>query len=89
LRDTSPFGRLWPEALAGEAIIERFHPPTGDPDAPLKALIFDSWFDPYRGVVIVVRVIDGLLKTIEELVETDGRTIERGEIVGTHRVVLH
>ena len=46
-----------------EAVVARIHPPLGNPDGPLKALIFDSWFDPYRGVVIVVRVIDGVLRT--------------------------
>ena len=42
--------------------MHRLPPPAGVPDAPLKALIFDSWYDPYRGVVIVVRVIDGVIR---------------------------
>jgi len=45
-----------------ETIIRDVPPPQGDPQGPAKALVFDSWFDPYRGVVILARVIDGTLR---------------------------
>ena len=45
-----------------EGVIRRIPPPKGDPEAPLKALMIDSWFDNYVGVVILVRVVDGILK---------------------------
>jgi GTP-binding protein LepA len=45
-----------------EAVVELVPPPKGSPEAPLRALIFDSWFDPYRGVIILARVMEGKMR---------------------------
>ena len=60
-----------------ERLVERVPPPTGDPDAPLRALIFDSHYDAYKGVVTYVRVVDGELKKRQllQLIATN-RTID-------------
>ncbi|HCO12384.1 MAG TPA: elongation factor 4, partial [Desulfonauticus sp.] len=64
-----------PELL--EKIVQFIPPPKGDRDAPLKALIFDSWYDPYVGVVVLFRVIDGTISLGEEiLMYSTGKTYE-------------
>ena len=45
-----------------EAVVMLLPPPKGDAEAPLQALIFDSWFDAYRGVMVLARIINGRLK---------------------------
>jgi len=64
-----------------ERIVSDVPPPTGDPDAPLKALLFDSWYDPYRGVVCLVRIVDGTLRPDEKIrFMASGRTYDVAEI---------
>ena len=50
-----------------EAVVTRIPPPKGDRNAPLKAMLVDSWYDPYLGVVILIRVIDGSIKKGQEI----------------------
>ena len=75
-----------------EALVTRLPPPVGDPAAPLKALLVDSWYDAYLGVVVLIRVVDGTLKKgmriammaagTEHLVERVGVFTPKPEVTG-------
>ncbi len=85
-----------------EAIVHRLPPPTGDPDAPLQALIFDSWFDAYRGVIVLVRVMQGTMRKGQRIrlmsngkafeIESMGvlmpKPVEIGELIGGRGGIL-
>ena len=64
-----------------EAIVQRIPPPRGDPNAAVRALIFDSLFDPYRGAVVYIRVFDGTLRDRDRvLFMSSGKIFEAEEI---------
>jgi GTP-binding protein LepA len=64
-----------------DAVIERIHPPSGDPAAPPRALVFDSSYDQYRGVVAFVRVVDGVFRTRARLLAmAEGTRFEAEEL---------
>ena len=65
-----------------EAIVELVPHPKGSPDAPLRALIFDSWFDPYRGVIILARVMDGTMRKGTKIKLWSNNSVHEVEGVG-------
>ena len=68
-----------------EAIVTKIPPPKGDADAPLKAMLVDSWYDPYLGVVILVRVMDGKLKKGQQIKFMQTGTMHLVDRVGCFR----
>ena len=68
-----------------EAIVTRIPAPRGDIDAPLKAMLVDSWYDPYLGVVILIRVIDGVLKKGQQIKFMNAGTVHLVDRVGCFR----
>jgi GTP-binding protein LepA len=65
-----------------EQVVKKVPPPKGNPDAALRALIFDSWFDPYRGVIILMRIIDGRMRLGQKLKLWSNNKIYEVEALG-------
>jgi GTP-binding protein LepA len=68
-----------------EAIVARIPPPKGDSQAPLKAMLVDSWYDPYLGVVILIRVIDGAIRKGQQIRFMQAGTVHLVDRVGAFR----
>lgn len=65
-----------------ESLVQRIPPPVGDPDAPLQALIIDSWFDNYQGVVSLVRVVNGSLRKGDRIMARTLKKLHQVDSVG-------
>ncbi|KJZ19605.1 translation elongation factor 4 [Loktanella sp. S4079] len=68
-----------------EAIVHKLPAPTGDRDAPLKAMLVDSWYDSYLGVIVLVRVIDGTMKKNDKVKFMSNGTIHQIDKIGVFR----
>jgi len=71
-----------------EAIVERIPPPAGEPEAPARALIFDSEFDPYRGVIAYVRMVDGSFRKGEQILAMQNGTTAQIDDIGFFRPTM-
>jgi GTP-binding protein LepA len=74
-------GQGIPEVL--EAIVNRLPPPQGERDAPLKAMLVDSWYDPYLGVVVMIRVMDGVIRKGDRI-----KMMQTGASYGVDRLAV-
>jgi GTP-binding protein LepA len=90
-----PEEALWISAKTGEgvlevleAIVERIPPPEGEPEAPPRALIFDSEFDPYRGVIAYVRMVDGAFRKGEQILAMQNGTTAEIDDLGFFRPAM-
>ena len=71
-----------------EAIVKKLPAPTGDRNAPLKAMLVDSWYDPYLGVVVLVRIMDGVLKKNDRVKMMSNGTIHQVDRIGVFRPAM-
>jgi GTP-binding protein LepA len=70
-----------------EAVVAKLPPPKGDPDAPLRALIFDSHYDPFRGTIVHIRLFDGTLKAGDRIRFMSNDAVYKVEEVGLFQIV--